>query len=181
MSSSNSSANPYQAPGADISNETSSETYQPKIFTSQGRIGRLRYLAYALASYLVLIPFAIIGAIVTAITSEPQAALVITILGYIPMMIFAFMFAKRRLNDLNQSGWLGLLFLVPIANIGIVLWLLFGKGSQENNKYGPAPRANSTGVKVTACLMIIVPFIILAAVALPAYNDYVERAKQSQQ
>ncbi|MGK0374938.1 MAG: hypothetical protein ACJA2E_001410 [Arenicella sp.] len=39
-------ANPYQAPASDLTQGNSNHPYQPTIFTTEGRIGRLRYLAY---------------------------------------------------------------------------------------------------------------------------------------
>lgn len=177
--------NPYQAPNAQVS-APKTETYQPKIFSTQGRIGRLRYLAYCFASYLILIPFIIIGVIVASVMgadSETYASItgIATITAYIPMMIFFFIIAKRRLNDMNQSGWLSLTILIPLVNIFIGLWLLFGRGTEGQNNHGPAPIANSTGVKVTAIIMVFIPILgIIAAVSIPAYQDYVERAQQTQ-
>ncbi|MFP6396434.1 hypothetical protein VST24_27535, partial [Pseudomonas aeruginosa] len=45
------------------------------------------------------------------------------------------------------------------------------------NRYGPPPPANSTGVKVLASLIILLPIVgIIAAIALPSYQGYLERA-----
>lgn len=38
--------NVYTAPGADLSMTTDDGTYAPKFFAVDGRIGRIRYLAY---------------------------------------------------------------------------------------------------------------------------------------
>ena len=181
MVNSNSTTNPYQAPDANVSN-SSNETYQPQLFSTKGRIGRLRYLAYCLASYLVIIPFLIIAAILSSsYLSNSNTSLNIIFLAYIPLFIFYFIIAKRRFNDVNASGWLNLLIFIPLIGSFVILYLIFARGTDGPNKYGPAPCENSTGVKFAACLMIFVPLIgILAAIALPAYSDYVERAKQSQ-
>lgn len=44
----------------------------------------------------------------------------------------------RRFHDINQSGFLILLFLIPMVNIVISLILLFKKGDPSENKFGPA-------------------------------------------
>jgi len=91
-------ANPYQAPNANISNNNS-ETYQPQIFTSKGRIGRMRYLAYSLSAYLILIPFIIVGSIISALMADSHAAEQVTtafiLIAYIPMLVLFCMISKR--------------------------------------------------------------------------------------
>ena len=80
-------ANPYQAPASDVTQATNNQPYQPKIFTAQGRIGRLRYLGYGLISALCLIPiFALIGmsAAVTGGAGESGGpGIIVIILGVI--------------------------------------------------------------------------------------------------
>ena len=61
-------------------------------------------------------------------------------------------------------------------NIFVGLWLLFAPGKKEHNNYGPHPVKNPIGIVILALIMPIVMIGILAAVALPAYQDYVERA-----
>jgi len=174
-------ANPYQAPESNVTQATNNRPYQPKIFTPEGRIGRLRYLAYGMISYLCIIPvIAIIGGIIAA-TSGGSGELGIVgglLIGvvYIALIVFSFILAKRRLNDLNQSGWLSLLLIIPLVNIIVGLWLLFAPGKKESNKYGAYPVKNPVGIVILAIGMPVLMIIILASVALPAYQDYVERA-----
>ena len=182
MVNSNSTTNPFQAPDANVSN-SSNETYQPQLFSTKGRIGRLRYLAYCLASYVFIIPLvAIIITLGSSLLKNSALSTSVAVLIYIPVFILFFILAKRRLNDTNASGWLNLLIFIPIVGTILMLYLIFARGTDGPNKYGPAPCENSTGVKFAACLMIFVPLLgILTAIALPAYSDYVERAKQTQQ
>jgi len=173
--------NPYQAPGSDVTQAQSNRPYQPKIFTAEGRIGRLRYLAYGVISYLCIIPVAMIVGVLAALTSGGSGEIGIfggLLLGivYIALVVFMFVLAKRRFNDLNQSGWLSLLLLVPLVNLFVSLWLIFGPGTKESNNYGPRPVKNPIGIVILAVVMPVLMIGILAAVALPAYQDYVERA-----
>ncbi len=174
-------SNPYQAPASDVTSASDNQPYQPKIFTASGRIGRLRYLAYGVISYLCLIPFGLLAGLLGGFGSSESGAmggiaLLFLGLGYLAMVVFMFILAKRRLNDLNQSGWLSLLLLIPLVNIFIGLWLIFAPGTKQHNSYGAQPVKNPVGIVILALVMPILMIGIIAAVSIPAYQDYVERA-----
>ncbi|MCH2190301.1 MAG: DUF805 domain-containing protein [Gammaproteobacteria bacterium] len=147
-------------------------TYQPQIFTASGRIGRLRYLAYSLLSMVILMGLMGIASLFA------DSGLILITVPYIVFLVFTLVLGKRRLNDMDYSGWFILLNLIPLVNILVALWLVFGKGTSGSNRFGSAPNANPLSVKIFG---LVGPFIfvigILAAIALPAYQDYVERAK----
>ncbi len=46
----------------------------------------------------------------------------------------------RRLHDTDRSGWWALLFLIPIANI-VLLVFMFIQGTVGSNRFGPDPKA----------------------------------------
>ena len=56
------------------------------------------------------------------------------------MLIPSLAVAARRLHDTGKSGWLQLLFLIPIA--GLILWIIWmaKEGDDGMNKYGPSPK-----------------------------------------
>ena len=64
---------------------------------------------------------------------------------FIPMFIFGLVniipslaVGARRLHDAGFSGWLLLLFLVPLGGFAIfIMWLL--ESQQGDNQYGPDP------------------------------------------
>lgn len=182
--------NPYSATAVDLSQAPAvDDTYQPQIFAVNGRIGRLRYMAYSMVTGIVT---AFIAGILAAILIPMLAlsggdkgasfsiGLVIVMLGiYVPSFAAAFIMAKRRLNDLNQSGWLSLLLLVPLLNLIFALYVLFAPGTQGSNNYGPKPVKNSPWLWIG----VIAPFFfvgILAAIAIPQYQNYVNKAKAAQ-
>ena len=164
--------NPYSAPDAELGQQTS-ETYSPSIFTAKGRIGRLRYLAYSYGVtfllMLVMMPLAGASAFLGG-GAEGGSMLVVavTTIAYIAMIVLCVMFAKRRFNDLDRSGWWCLLFLVPIVNILASIYLMFFPGSEGSNNFGPAPEANSMGVKILGLAVPILFFVgIAAALVIP--------------
>ncbi|MEO7494559.1 MAG: DUF805 domain-containing protein [Massilia sp.] len=164
--------NPYIAPSAQLNEvESGDETYQPEFFTFDGRIGRLRYIAYSMGTSIVL---GIAAVLLTLILPKSVGGVVATILT-----LFAWLMPSiRRLNDMDQNGWLSILALIPLLNFFFGLWMLFGRGTDGRNEYGPAPCPNTGGVIACAIIVPVVAVIgSLAAVAIPAYSAYVLKAK----
>lgn len=183
--------NPYSTPQASLDSEQQQQFYQPRLFSANGRIGRLRYLAYStginLLLMIVMVPimtFSGMGAgePPAEAASPPVFVLLLTGLFYIATIVFAILFSKRRLNDLNRSGWWFLLFFVPIANIALAIYLIFFAGSEETNDFGPVPVENTLGVKILGLLLPIIALVgIIAAIAIPSYVNYADKAQQIQQ
>lgn len=182
-------ANPYETPQADLNYEGQTPSYNTSgFFSATGRIGRLRYLAYYFSmlvlSYLTLgVLGALFGALATATGAtelNPESIMLVASLVYIPILFYGFAYAVRRLNDIGWSGWLSLLYLVPLVNLVIFLLLIVMPGQERTNQYGDAPRPNNWKVY----LGLIAPFLIagmLAAIAIPQYQQYIERSQQMQQ
>lgn len=176
-------ANPYAAPGAaDLGAD--SATYEPRVFSFSGRIGRLRYLAYGMAwNLLIGIAGSVLVGILSVAAGGSMGAITgATILMYLVLMVPLFAMAVRRFNDLDKSGWLSLLFFVPLVNFFVGLYLVFAPGTEGSNQYGPAPGPNSTLVVVAALILPIIAIVgILAAIALPAYQEYAMAAQAAAQ
>lgn len=178
--------NAYSPPeGELVTTETGYNS--PKFFALNGRIGRLRYLAYS--SGIGLLSWLVIAALMVPMmmgfaggsTMMSLGIGLLIFLAYIPILVFSFAYAVRRLNDLNQSGWLSLLLLVPLVNLGLALYLMIGRGTDGANKYGLPPPPNNAGVIIVGCVLPLIATIgILAAVAIPAYQSYVTRAALQQ-
>jgi|GEM_PF-5966384 len=57
------------------------------------------------------------------------------------MLIYALVICSaRRLHDVNRSGFLSLLLLIPYLNIAILVILLLLKGEEAPNKHGRKPK-----------------------------------------
>ena len=174
-------SNPYSMPQSELTERVSDDTYMPKLFSLSGRIGRVRYLAYGFAAGMLLIPVMLLTTVLGGLGGA-FGGIVGMLLGYAAYFAAIFVVARRRLNDLGKTGWLSLLMLVPLVNIGVGLWLLFGEGDHGSNEYGPAPAPNTTGVIILAWAIPVVSvlFGILAAISIPAYQDYVNKARAAQ-
>ncbi len=177
-------SNLYQTPGASLASD-GLETYQPKFLSLSGRIGRIRYLAYCmgigLLAYAAAIPLALL-----MMAAGDSAGMVISILGmvalWVGIMVMTWGYAVRRLHDLNQTGWMSLLFIVPLVNIVFSFYLLFAPGTKGSNNYGPMPAPNSQVIWVVVIAVVVVIAIlgILAAIAIPAYQEYILQAQEAQ-
>jgi uncharacterized membrane protein YhaH (DUF805 family) len=163
--------NPYSAPGAELGSGPS-ELYTPSIFSFNGRLGRLRYLAYGIGSYVLLMiaMVPLVGASAFMGGEPTMSGISMAIMGvlYIAMFVMAVMFGKRRLNDLNRSGWWFLLFLVPFVNFLLTIYIMFFPGTDGDNNFGPAPASNSLGVQILGWMMPALFVVgIVAAIAIP--------------
>jgi len=174
---------PYTPPSSTVADATT-EFGEISIFSVSGRLGRVRYLAYGFAVALIgQVLLGLMGGMGVAMGEEAGTLSLIGIgVVYIAMIVISVMIGVQRLHDLDKTGWLYLLMLVPILNIIFGLYLLFAPGTQSANRFGNPPPPNSTGVIIAMWLLIIV-FIgsIVAAITIPAYNDYVQQAQELQQ
>lgn len=84
----------------------------------------------------------------------------------------------QRAHDFNTTGWLAILVFVPLVNL--LFWVI--PGTDGENRFGLKPPPNGTGAIVLAFILPLIFAIgIIAAVAIPAYQDYVERARAAQE
>lgn len=168
------SSSPYATPKATVA-ESLPEFGELKVIGIEGRIGRLRYLAWSLVLILACMPvFGIAAGFFAA--SEILGGLLMVIAG-IAVAVISIMFGVKRLHDIGWSGWLLLITLVPVVGGVFSLLMFIIPGSTEANRFGPPPPPNSTAVKVLALLWIALIIVgILAAIALPAYMGYADAA-----
>ncbi|WP_282753517.1 DUF805 domain-containing protein [Desulfuromonas thiophila] len=112
------------------------------LFSMEGRYNRAKYfwvmLAIAVVGQLISVG---IGIAVGSSGGDPEAAGAIgLIVGIGIAVVYAFQVVKR-LHDLDRPGTHYWLALIPIYNIYFGLLLLFKKGTEGENKYGPDPLA----------------------------------------
>jgi uncharacterized membrane protein YhaH (DUF805 family) len=174
-----SNASPYAPPQANVA-ERLPEFGELKVFGVNGRIGRVRYLGWLMAMTLCSIP--ILGAWIglTALSST-LGMLVIGLLSIAAIVVSVFI-GVQRLHDIGWSGWLLLVHLIPVVGSVFALLMLIIPGTQGANRFGPPPPPNSTSVKILAWLFLLIPISgIVAAIAIPQYQGYAERAAEYQE
>lgn len=171
--------NPYQAPQANLEEETPKGYSKLNLFSAYGRLGRLRYTAHGILIQILLsvIVFMLV------VTRDKTLALILS-----PFMLL-FMYILicstiKRLHDINASGWWILLILLiygvasKFSDVAIFNWLsifvsiaslifFMLAGSVGKNDYGNPPPPNTFGVYLGIIIPIALFFIaIVVAVGM---------------
>jgi uncharacterized membrane protein YhaH (DUF805 family) len=164
-------ANPYGAPRAAV--DDAKEEYQPvRIFAVSGRIGRARYITYSVGvSFLIMF----IAGLLAALLGPVGTAL--SVIAWIGVVVVSIMLTVQRCHDFDTTGWLALLALIPLANL--IFWFI--PGTDGRNRFGAKTPPNSVGVLIAVWILPVLFVVgIVAAVSIPAYQQYVMKAKQQQ-
>lgn len=155
-----------------------------RFFDWHGRVSRVQFLAYStfnalIALMLVALLFVMIGGfqgMVNASSEQlPMSLLGASSVGVVVLFYLQLAVSKRRFNDLNKTGWLALLMLVPGVNILVYLYLLAVEGTAGANYYG-LPARPATQLKTV--LMVLIPLLVISLIGLltqvvvPSYQSY---------
>lgn len=174
MAASSAANSPYATPQSAVA-EALPEYGDLEVFSLEGRIGRLRYLAWSLV--LMLAGLALMGVASMGFAISELVGGILLVLVALAMIVVSVQIGAQRLHDIGWSGWLWLLNLVPLVGGVLALLLLVVPGSSAANRFGPPPPPNSRAVKLLAWLWLLVPILgIVAAISIPAYQDYMQRA-----
>lgn len=108
---------------------------------SDTRLPRLRFFLYLVTLwYGGLVVLLVIPLIYQGGGGHVDVALAaLTGIWFVIALLATFRFARRRFHDMGDSGWWGLALLVPLINLVIWFNLLFAKGTDGPNEYGPKP------------------------------------------
>lgn len=155
-----------------------------RFFDWHGRVSRVQFLAYStfnalIALMLIASLFVMIGGfqgMVNASSEQlPMSLLGASSVGVAVLCYLQLAVSKRRFNDLNKTGWLALLMLVPGVNVLVYLYLLAVEGTAGANYYG-LPARPATQLKTV--LMVAIPLLVISLIGLltqvvvPSYQSY---------
>lgn len=98
-----------------------------------GRASRSDYWWFALFAFILGAVFKILGIFIG------DVAQIISLIVSLALLLPSLGLGVRRLHDINRSGWMLLIGLIPlIGTIILIIW--FCKESQmTENEYGPVP------------------------------------------
>lgn len=168
-------SNVYAAPRANL--VESVEASNPNFLATNGRIGRVRWLAYVSAMY-VIFSIAIGGLGFLLASRMTWLGPWIPMINSIVVIMMLLLYSRRRLQDLGFGPLFLLIGFVPIVNLYMVYLMLLKRGDAGSNKYGLAPAPNNRAVCWIAALFPgIFVLGIVAAIALPAYKSYSDKAR----
>ena len=162
---------PYAPPQAKVGeNLPPFGTLKP--FGVEGRIGRLRYLAWTMVLTLVMLGVGSVVAIfaIALIASDSTAGLIVgglvALFLCIAIAVVSIQISVQRLHDIGWSGWLWLLNLVPFVGSFFPFVIMCVPGNTLANRYGPPPPPNSTAVKVLSSLWVVfIAIVFIGALA----------------
>lgn len=174
-------SSPYQPPRSAITPAAPTQYGEIHPFSARGRLGRVRYIGYSVGLGLLinLLTAGWGGALAALANGNPAewvglggVLLLVALGGALSILL-----SIQRLHDFGASGWWSALVVAPFANLVLYLVLLIMPGTQGANRFGHPPPPNTLGVLLLA-LVLPTLFIlgILAAIAIPAYQDYARRA-----
>jgi uncharacterized membrane protein YhaH (DUF805 family) len=132
--------NPYVPSAVNLIEQPEThDTYQPYLCQLDGRIGRVRYIAYSTGPVLLLGMLYVLLTVLLGrnVGSMPAVVMTICILGTWLVMM------RRRLNDTGRTGWWMLVSLVPLVNLLLWLYVLLWPGDPGENEYGAPSVRNS--------------------------------------
>ena len=104
------------------------------LLTFRGRLSRLRYFLSSFLSF-----FATVVIVVVAVLASHELIKLFAALAVIYLVVVEFSAAARRFHDLNKSGLWFMLLSIPIVNVFVGFYLLFKKGTEGPNRFGPDP------------------------------------------
>jgi uncharacterized membrane protein YhaH (DUF805 family) len=168
---------PYTPPQTELLGDKEVAYGSIKILSASGRIGRLRYIAYTIGMpFLVLLVMGLLMAVAGMVLAEEQIGIptiVILGLGYLTMFVINIMLTIQRCHDFDVTGWLSLILLIPFAPL--VFWFI--PGTEGANRFGLQPPPNKGVLTIVIVLLVLLIVVsILAAIAIPAYQEYMARA-----
>lgn len=141
----------------------------------EGRFGRLSYLAWLFIIgmiYSCVLGITVALGLFAVFTSAERSfdvlfssalgisAIVIAVVSIIAMFVAMICITIRRLHDLNKSGWLCLVFLIPLVGTIFSIYVMAAKGTQGENNYG-IKRPTEQTEKVIGCLYLVLMIVYL--------------------
>jgi uncharacterized membrane protein YhaH (DUF805 family) len=97
-----------------------------KYMDFNGRAKRPEFWWFALFTVLVSVGLSIVSSALSSLFS-------------LATLLPSLAVGARRLHDTNRSGWLQLLWVIPVIGWIIMIVLLAKQGSSEDNQYGSSP------------------------------------------
>jgi uncharacterized membrane protein YhaH (DUF805 family) len=169
-----------------------------KYATFSGRAQRSEYWYFVLFNILIAFAIGFVGGVLSSVVGA-SSIVVVSAIYNLAVLIPSLAVFFRRLHDTGRSGWWWLIGLIPVVGWIVILIFMVQDSQPGGNEYGPNPKdgsgaaeggtagakAASGGIPKVALFAIagvVGVFLVgmIAAIALPAYQDYQKRAAQAE-
>ncbi len=111
--------------------------FYSSLFSFNGRSRRSRY--WLTTTVIISLDFLAWGIAFFVAGKDEYRALGILLLLQCPLLWLRVANIIKRLHDLGKSGAWAFLYLIPLINFGLAIYLLFFDGEHADNEYGPSP------------------------------------------
>ena len=103
-----------------------------RTFDFSGRMSRRDFAIFHLVNFVVsvVLSFALMPAM--------PLGLAIFVIYQLVVLISSASSIVRRLHDMDASGWLALIALIPFLNIWFLIWVSVARGDDSSNRFGEA-------------------------------------------
>ncbi len=164
---------PYSPPRAPVG-EALPEFSELRVFGVQGRIGRLRYLAWSLVALLIIGAIAGIFGLSLLAGDQMVLSVIVCVVAFMAYLYINVTISVQRLHDLGGSGWLWFLNLVPFIGSLFPIALAVLPGNVGANRYGAPQPPNSTAVKILCALWLVVIAVVFVGALAGGLNTLTE-------
>lgn len=149
-------ATPYAAPQAVVYSASARGLPAVIALSVDGRIGRLRSMAWGIPAILALMIAALI--LIMGAMSGHVVNMLFGVCALILGCIVLVRVSVLRLHDFGRTGWWVLLYIVPVLNFLLHIALMLVPGDENENEYGPVPEPNTPWVIAGASVIGIIYF-----------------------
>ena len=172
--------NPYKSPASNPQLPSAVEIDTSSPISPKGRFGRLSFIAwYMLVTILSYVAMGLLGGATLFMETDPdKIALffsssggVLYALLTLATTVLLVIFVIRRLHDVNTTGWLALLLIIPLVNLFLILYLLLKRGDERSNRFAavrPTPAWEKVLGYIGTGLLVSGLIAIAMAILLPA-------------
>lgn len=161
-------ARPGYAPPSAPPGRAALEAEWPEVFSDSQRIGRLRMCCYQVTGALVIMLLAALLVLLAPLSPVLSANDLLLSWGALVaagvlMTVWMLVLTRRRLHDVDRTGWWALLVLVPVLNLLLFVYLLLVPGSDGTNRYGAPSGPNGVLVTLFGGLIWVISLVSLLA------------------
>ncbi len=104
----------------------------------KGRIGRKYWILGTLFWIAALFIAMLAGVFLLSSSGNNTDAFTwFFVIAVVVFYFFALGLGARRFHDMDQTGWMVLVFIIPLANLIALVYMLTTAGAKTLNKYGP--------------------------------------------
>lgn len=126
------------APGGAVPRYEPDTDLQSMFLRYDNRLNRKRYVLRSLALWAAVMILSTVVGLIASFLKIGAVSMLIYLVS-LAAVVPGFMLVIRRLHDLDRPTWWCVGCIIPLVNMALAIYLLFFKGTDGPNQYGPDP------------------------------------------